>query len=164
MTKTELENKLRRLKHWRPDLSLEPFEWLTEDGPPEAFAPVSAFMLVDPAAEAPRGAAARNWEPVLAVGEAVYVGAAPALLGALLAATRYFAQPEAFSADLVFQMHRFALDFYDGCQVREEQLTAGRDELVVRGQAYRGAAGQLEAVPFETHIRADGTAAFTLPA
>lgn len=67
--------------------------------------------------------------------------------------TDYFNRPGEFADDLVFPMHRFAFDFYDGCQVREENLAFDEVEVVVSGFATRGAASSINRVPFETRVK-----------
>lgn len=162
MTDTEIQTRLAQLRRWQPGMTLEPFEWLTEDGPLGAFDELKAYQLLNAPASAPRGAAWQAVTPVLVIGPEVLVGPGPALLDEVVRRANVFARSAAFSDDLLFQMHRFALESYEGCQVREEQVLRGAQQFTIRGQAYRGAGARLEALPFETHVHADAPATFTL--
>jgi hypothetical protein len=60
------------------------------------------------------------------------------MLGRLLAATRYFDRPTELRDQLLLQLHRFALDFYQGYQVREQSFELRGGELFIGGEASLG--------------------------
>jgi hypothetical protein len=133
----DARGRLRAAGLWRDGLALEPFQWLAALAPPGAVDRVRAYRLIDTGAAQPRGEGWRNWQPLLLTDE-LAVGPSPDLLRALLLASGFFEAPQDYGHQLLLQFHRFAVDFYDGYQVREDEFEAGGGELVVRGKAYRG--------------------------
>jgi hypothetical protein len=164
MNLTELQQRLRTLQLWGPGMQLEPFDWLTEAGPDGALAGAEAYRLIDTHWRPARDATGRDWKPVLVVGEDVLVDASPAMFDRLLAVTGYFDRPEAFDDMLVFQFHRFALDFYQGYTVREESRTDQTGGVTIHGTAHKGTGHWATAVPFATHARRDQTGNFKVEA
>jgi hypothetical protein len=132
----DARSRVRAAGLWRDGLALEPFQWLTSHAPPGAVDHVRAYRLIDTGAAQPRGEGWRNWQPLLLADE-LAVGPSPEMLHELLLSSGFFAAPQDYGHQLLLQFHRFALDFYDGFQVREEEFEPGPDELVVRGRAYR---------------------------
>jgi hypothetical protein len=143
-------------------MKLERFTWLAGEGPPGAVDGLAAYRLIDTAARPARDTAGRDWTPVLAADDTVLIDPSPALWDRLLAAAGYFERPQAFGSGLLFQMHRFALDYYQGCQVRESALSIAEEELIVRGSAYRGAGAEIENGAFETRAGRSRPAVFAV--
>lgn len=141
---------------WNDRLELEPFEWLTEQGPTEALMRLEAYRLIRPRSRRELDKRSRNWQPILAVGGEVMIDPSPEMFGRMLAESGYFEQPEAFGQLLLLQFHRFALDYYQDYQVRETDIQSEGETLVVRGQAHRG---RLEE-SFTTRANTDGTVIF----
>ncbi len=162
MTVAELRKELKKLSHWRTGLVLEPFDWLVDFGPADALTGLSAYRLIDPDWQPARGEHGRNWQPVLAVGEKVLVGASPEMLTELLAAAGYFERPQQFQNLLLLQFHRFALDFYQGYEVREQNITYQDGTLTYTGQATSGSDHEPNSQPFTTTVRPNKPAQFTV--
>ena len=162
MTVAELKQKLKESGHWRAGLVLEPFDWLVDFGPADALTDVAAYRLIDPEWRPQRGENGRNWEPVLAVNEAVWVGASTEMLKELLAAAAYFDRPTTFQNLLLLQFHRFSLDFYDGYEIRESNFVYANDQLTITGTATSGDLDDLIAHPFTTTARRDQPVEFML--
>ncbi len=74
------------MKIWHSGMELEPYDWLTTAGPPDAFDAFAAYRLIDRSQKPARGAGGRNWEPVLAVDDALWVGPSLEMLENLFAA------------------------------------------------------------------------------
>lgn len=151
----ELEEKLAAAGRWRAGLQLEAWEWLAELAPPGALDDVAAYRLIDPDYVPERDAAGRDWTPVLDLGGTVLVDPSTQMLDQLLAGSGYFEQPSAFGEMLLLQFHRFALDFYEGYQVRETSFTIDNGELVIRGDAFRGGGRGVQPATFETRAGRD---------
>ena len=162
MTVAELKQKLKGAGHWRKGLVLEPFDWLVDFGPADALTGVAAYRLIDPDWRPQRGEIGRNWEPVLAVNGAVWVGASTEMLGELFAAAHYFDRPTAFQNLLLLQFHRFSLDFYQGYELREDNFVYASDQLTITGTATSGDYDDLIAHRFTTIARRDQPVQFAL--
>ncbi|MBP8000923.1 MAG: hypothetical protein V9G20_14670 [Candidatus Promineifilaceae bacterium] len=162
MTVTELKNKLKTSGQWRTGLVLEPFDWLQGFGPADALTGVVAYRLIDPNWRPARGEGGRNWEPVLSVKQEVWVGASREMLAQLLAAADYFDRPSEFQNLLLLQLHRFALDFYQGYELRENNFVYANDQLTITGEATTGSDDNLVTHPFTTIARRDGPVQFTI--
>jgi hypothetical protein len=147
----DARGRLRAAGLWRDGLALEPFQWLDSLAPTGALDRVRAYRLIDTEAAPPRGEGWRNWQPLL-IGDDLAVGPSPEMLRSLLRASGFFDAPQDYGHQLLLQFHRFALDFYDGYQVREDAFEAGNGQLVVRGRAYRGE----QQAPFVTVATRDG--------
>jgi hypothetical protein len=72
------------------------------------------------------------------------------MFGRLLAAVSYFDRAEEFEDELVFQLHRFALDFYGGYRVREQNLERDENGVIIRGVATAGGGRKAQSAPFST--------------
>jgi hypothetical protein len=164
MSKRDIERRLRDLGQWQSGLRLEPFELLANQSPPGALAGVQPYMLVNDNYTPARDAPGRPWRPVLVTGDDLLLDPTPAMLDRFLAAAGYWEQPEAFGDTLLLQFHRFALDFYQGYQVREEQFERQPGRLIIRGQATKGVPRNLEGYTFETQVGRHEPANFTVQA
>lgn len=162
MAESEVRAKLEAIGRWRDGLELEPFEWLTALAPEGALDGIAAYRLIDPDYTPARDAQGRGWTPVADLGDAVLVDPSPAMFDGLLRRAGYFDHPEAFKNPILMQFHRFALDYYDGCQVREESFSYAAGVLTVQGHAFRGAGPNMVTTTFETVARRDKPAAFLL--
>lgn len=162
MEQEAVQKYLKQQKKWRPGMVLEPFAWLHDYGPSEALANISAYRLIDPNWRPARGEHERNWQPVLAIGERVMVGASPEMLSELLAAARYFERPQQFQNLLLIQFHRFALDFYQGYELREQNITYQDGILTYSGQATSGPDHEPNSQPFTTTAQPNQPAKFTV--
>jgi hypothetical protein len=107
-----------------------------------------------------RDRAGRNWRPVVVCGEQLLLNPSPEMFAQMLACIDYFHSPTAFNQTLIFQLHRLALDFYQGYQVREDELVREGDRLTIRGQAYRGAGHNIQELTFETQVKSGYSARF----
>jgi hypothetical protein len=155
------QQKLMTMNEWQPGLSLEPYELLDNLAPPGALDHITTFMLTDQQHTYARDRQSRSWRPLLVIKDELWLDPSPALLDQLLAAAGYFEQPDAFGDDLLLQFHRFALDFYQGYQVREEQFSYADGELTIQGIATRGAGHALEQFTFTTRVSPHHPATFT---
>jgi hypothetical protein len=162
MNKRDIERRLKEMGQWQPGLRLEPFELLANQAPDGALASVQPYMLVDDNHTPARDAPGRPWRPVLVTGDDLLLDPTPVMLDRLLAAAGYWEQPDAFGDKLLLQFHRFALDFYEGYQVREEQFERQPDRLIIRGQATKGSPRNLESYTFETQAGRQQPAEFTV--
>lgn len=158
MDEKQIVAALRARDAWRSHYELEPFEWLEEMAPAGALAPLDAYRVIDPHYRKPRNGGGRNWEPLLIVDDQLHLGADPEMLVAMLDAIDYFERPEAFQNLLLLQLHRFALDFFQGYQVREETFERKADRLTIRGSAGRAR----REYRFETVVTRDGEIDFSV--
>ena len=159
-----MQNLIRRLETmgFKPDRhTLEPYDWLFEDGPDGAFDAVGGYRLIDEMYHREFDVVSRNWKPVLVVGDEVLVDASLEMFTRLLSAVGYYDRPDEFEDELVFQIHGFALDFFDGHRVREKSLERGENQVVIRGIASKGAGRKARSVPFETRAVQDKGAEFS---
>ena len=154
--------RLEELGFKKTGMVLESIEWLAAQAPAGALNALTAYRLIDPSHTPVRDQAGRNWIPVLVAGDDLLVDASPAMLDLLLAGSGYFDQPEAFGDLLLTQFHRLALDFYQGYQVREQSFEYQDGELVIQGNASRGAGHGLTEWLFKTTIRRNQPAQFEL--
>jgi hypothetical protein len=150
LTVDQVKDELRQRGLWKHKLVLEPFELLIEYAPPGALDEIACYCLIDPSASRVLDAVRRDWIPVAVIDNELLVDASPRLFELLLRASGFFSQPAAFNEDLLTQFHRFALDFYDGYQVREKSFVMEGNALVVRGKAYSGAGEDIVTHQFET--------------
>lgn len=130
------QRRLHAAGVWREGLALEPFEWLESLAPSGALENVQAFRLIETDSLPPRDEGWRDWAPVL-VGQDVLVGPSPEMFRRLLLTSGYFEHDSGFSDQLLLQFHRFALDLFDGYEVREQSFDRSEASLIVRGQAFR---------------------------
>ena len=150
MKMQDLQRKLEAMGFKPNRHTLEPYDWLEEDGPAGALDSVSCYRLIDKMYHREFDVVSRNWKPVLAVGDEVLVDSSPEMFTRLLAAVGYYDRPDDFEDELVFQIHGFALDFFDGHRVRERSLERGENQVIIRGIAGKGAGRKARSVPFET--------------
>ena len=87
-----MQNLIRRLETmgFKPDRhTLEPYDWLFEDGPDGAFDAVGGYRLIDEMYHREFDVVSRNWKPVLVVGDEVLVDASLEMFTRLLSAVGY---------------------------------------------------------------------------
>lgn len=133
----DAQSRLEAAGIWRADLEITPFGWLETLAPPAALENLHAFRLIDTESTPPRGHGWRNWQPVLIGDDDILMGPSPAMLHRILLTVGYFDRPAEFGQQLLLQFHRFALDFYDGHQVREQSFETDDGTLIVEGVATR---------------------------
>ncbi len=160
MTIQALQARLQQMKIWHSGMELEPYDWLTTAGPPDAFDAFAAYRLIDRSQKPARGAGGRTWEPVLTVADALWVGPSLEMLENLFAAARYFDRPHTFDEQLLTQFHRFALDYFQGYQVREEQFVYTDGLLTITGYAVRRQERDSQRFDFTTQVRRHEPAQF----
>ena len=160
MTEAEIIQRLEASGDWRSGLRLAPYELLLGQAPEGALREIQTLMLVDEQRVPARGTTGRAWRPLLVIGSELLLDPDPRLLDRLLAAAGYWERPEAYGDPLLLQFHRFALDFYDGYQVREESFTRAADQLVVTGVATRGNLRDLQRFTYETRVGREDPAVF----
>lgn len=156
----EIQERLAGMGFQPDRYALEPFGFRTRYGPPGALDAIRCYRLIDKKYHRQFDVVSRDWEPVLVLEDAVLTGPSPEMFTRLLEAGGYFDRAEGFKDTLVFQLHRFALDFYDGYEVREEALERGEDEVTVRGRATRGTGMMAQSAPFATRVIRGKTAEF----
>lgn len=162
MTEAQIILKLQASGVWRPGLHLEPFELLPGQAPDGALQGLQTLMLVDEQYQPTRGSMGRGWRPLLIVADALYLDPSPRMLDQLLAAAGYWENPEAYGDMLLLQFHRFALDFFEGYQVREEQFARMSAALLVTGEASRGSLYDLQRFTYETRVGREEPAVFSV--
>ncbi len=160
MTIQVLQTRLQQMKIWHSGLKLEPYDWLTTAGPSDALADFEAYRLIDSTQKPARGAEGRNWEPVLSVADTLLIGPSLEMLEKLFAAAHYFDRPQTFNDQLLTQFHRFALDYFQGYQVREEQFVYTDGLLTVTGYAVRRRERDSQRFDFTTQVRRHEPAQF----
>jgi hypothetical protein len=153
MTIDEVQELLEGMGIWDRNSALEEWEFWEELGPDNAFGEISCFTLTNIRHSRSFDTNDRAWRPVFVTADELLIDPSPEMFNQFLDKTDYFDRPGEFADDLIFQMHRFAFDFYDGYQVREEDLDFDEDELVVSGFATRGAGSSISRVPFETRVK-----------
>lgn len=151
MNLENLQRKLEEMGVSKPGRHvLEPFDWLAEFGPAGAFDSVNSYRLIDELYHREFDVVSRDWKPVLVLQDDVLVDASPEMFARLLAAVDYFDRADQFEDDLVFQIHDFSLDFYDGYRVRARSLERSENQVIIRGIAGMGTGRKARSVPFET--------------
>jgi hypothetical protein len=150
LTIDQIQEVLRQRGLWKPRLVLEPFELLSEYAPPGSLERIACYRLIDPNFRRVLDAVRRDWIPIAVIDNELLADASPRLFELFLGASGYFSQPAAFDEDLLTQFHRFALDFYQGYQVREQSFAMEGKVLVVRGEAFSGSGSDIRTQLFET--------------
>lgn len=145
-----VRDQLQELGFMAPGTVLEPIEWIESMAPAGALDDLAAYQLIDPSYTPVRDRAARGWIPVLAAGDDILVDVSPEMFDRMLAGCGYFDQPEAFGKPLLTQFHRLALDYYQGYQVREQEIEFVEGQLIISGSATQGAGHSLREYLFKT--------------
>ncbi len=153
MTIETVQKMLEELGIWSRKYTLEEWRFWEELGPDDAFDEIACFTLTNPSRGRVLDASDRNWRPVFVAGEELLIDPSPEMFTQFLDKTRYFDRPGEFADDLVFQMHRFAFDFFEGYKVREKELDIKGGELIVSGYASRGVGSSAKRFAFETRAK-----------
>jgi len=153
MTIEAVQKMLEEMGIWNRKYSLEAWNFWEELGPKGAFDEIACFTLTNPRHRRAFDASDRNWRPVFVTGNELLIDPSPEMFTLFLSKTRYFEWPGEFADDLVFQMHRFAFDFFEGYKVREKELDIKRGELFVSGYASRGVGSSAKRFAFETRAK-----------
>lgn len=162
MTDQEVERRLKEMGLWKGKLTLEPFDLLTDFAPTGRLDKLATYRLVDDSLRPQRDRVSRNWQPVVVCEDKLLHSPSPEMFAHMLACIDYFQSPKDFDQLLIFQLHRLALDHYQGYQVREDELALDMDRLTIHGWAYRGAGHNIQNLTFETRVTTDYSARFSV--
>ena len=160
MRAEEVAKRLKKQGYKPRRYRLEPFELLIEDAPEGALDDLDCYRLVEkghkPARDAPYG----PWLPVIVIDLDVLVGPSPDLLARALSTAGYWERPEAFTEEILDQLHEFSLEGFGGWSLTRESSALNDRELVIRGSAYGPDVSLPLAHPFTTTVPSTGAASF----